>query len=139
MKVKKIEQGFVVVLERGEEIISSISNFFENEKLGFASISGIGATDKVVVGYFDREKREYVEKEFSGINFEIVSLLGNVTWFEGKPKIHLHVCLGNKEYQAVVGHLVSAVTSVTCELTLITSSEKIQRKKDEISGLPLIN
>jgi predicted DNA-binding protein with PD1-like motif len=59
-----------------------------------------------VLGYFDRERKEYEEIEVDE-QVEVLTLLGDVTVAEGEPKIHAHVVLG-KRNAAVGGHLLRA-------------------------------
>ena len=157
MKAHAIDHGFLVRLDKGEEIISSLVDFCAKEKILFASVSGIGAVGKAKLAVFDTKKKEYLEREFAG-DFEIVSLSGNVTIAQGKVKPHLHVCIAGNDSQietqfgnspsnisdgvhflAHAGHLVFAEVSVTCEIILNVSEGRIERKKDTETGLMLID
>ncbi len=137
MKEYPLDNGFLLVLEKNEEIISSIASFAEKEKIGFTSISGIGSADNAVLAYFDTTKKSYVERVFEG-DLEIVSISGNVCLAEEKPRVHLHCTISGNNYLANSGHLVSAKISVTCELVLTVFSKKISREMDERTGLMLI-
>ncbi len=138
MKAHPIDNGYLVRLDKGEEIISSLVGFCSKEKIVFATVSGIGAVSKAKLAVFDAKKKEYAEREFSG-DLEIISLMGNITIAEGKVKPHLHVCISGHDFLARAGHLVSAEVSVTCEIILIVSEGRIERKKDIESGLMLID
>jgi predicted DNA-binding protein with PD1-like motif len=138
VKVRSIESGFLLRLDKGEEVISSLSGFCEKENIGFASVNGIGAASKAILAVFDTKKKEYIERTFEG-DLEIVSLMGNITVDEGKPKVHLHACISGHDYLARSGHLISANISVTCEIVLNVAGQKVERKKDEETGLMLID
>lgn len=135
MRVKESQNQVIVILERGEEIQSSLKEFArENDFFGF--FKGIGAVSNPRIGYFNREKGEYVERQLDG-EFEVLSLLGNISRNNDKIAVHSHITLGNKEYNVKGGHLVQANVSVTLEI-LLQKCSQFHRKKDEETGLQLI-
>ncbi|KKS99422.1 MAG: hypothetical protein UV76_C0020G0001, partial [Candidatus Nomurabacteria bacterium GW2011_GWA2_43_15] len=73
-------------------------------------------------------KGEYLPKRFSGKNYEIVSLNGNISLVEDKPFVHLHIMLGDSDYRTFGGHLGSAVVDITCEIAINMSDSVINRK-----------
>ena len=137
MKAFPLGDGFLLRLDKGDEIITSLTDFAEKEKISFASVSGIGAAGKAVLAIFDTKKKQYIEREFVG-DLEIVSMMGNITISDNKPKAHLHCCISSHDYLARAGHLVSATVSVTCEIVLNVFEKRIERKKDEATGLMLL-
>ncbi|NIQ06936.1 MAG: DNA-binding protein [Candidatus Korarchaeota archaeon] len=135
MHVKEMERQLSVILEKGEEIISSLEELARNRDFsGF--FLGIGAVSDPEVGYFKREKGEFIQRRLNG-EFEVLSLLGNIGSRQGEVVVHGHIILGDDEYNTKGGHLVKATVSVTLELSLFRSS-KLIREKDEITGLHLI-
>lgn len=151
MKSRVLSPGsWLLSLDKGEELISLLTDFAEKENINFASVTGIGAASKVVLAVFDTGEKRYIERKFSG-NLEIVSLMGNITQTKPEtedlkpetgnwePKTHLHCVIAGDDLSAHAGHLVSAEISVTCELVLVVSKENIERKKDDETGLMLID
>jgi hypothetical protein len=139
MKEKKLgDSSFLIRLDKGEEINESLTDFSRANKLGFASVSGIGAASRATISVFNTQEKRYIEQGFEG-NLEIVSLLGNVTIADGMPRIHLHAAITGDDLNVHGGHLVSATVSVTCELVITASGEKVRRKKDGETGLMLIS
>jgi len=67
MKVKKVENGYFLRIDKGEEIISTITDFIARENIQSGAISGIGALTDVELGYFDRVRKEYLKKTFNNI------------------------------------------------------------------------
>lgn len=138
MEYKSCENGFFVRLLRGEEIVASLTDFGEREKLTAAAVLGIGAVGEAELGFFDPEKKEYLRRAFEG-NFELINLSGNITLVEGEPFLHAHVTLGDREYRAIAGHLFSAVISVTGEFYVGSLPFAIPRVPDEATGLKLMD
>ena len=133
MKFTSTEFGYLARLEPGEEIIATLSSFVKARDIGTASISGIGAAGELSIGYFDRSRKEYVKRELGG-EYEILSLTGNVSHVAGEPWVHAHAVLSGPDFAAVGGHLFSGKVTVTVELALVVSYERIERKEDPASG-----
>jgi len=132
MKSKKVNNTYIVILEKGEEILSSLTEFCEENKIYSGSISGIGGTDDVTLKYYDLVKKEYVPKKFSdGVNYEIIALNGNISRLDGKPFVHMHVTLGDPDYKVFGGHLGSANISIIAEIYINIVEGVIDRKLDE--------
>ena len=55
--------------------------------------------------YFNQETKEYEDHFFEG-GFEVLSGLGNITLFENKPLVHIHI-LYLIRCKAFGGHLVN--------------------------------
>jgi len=138
MFFKKIPNGYVVRLEVGEEVVTSLSDFAEKEKIPGGFLFGLGAIKDAALGYFDVEKKEYVKKTFNQ-EYEISSLVGNIYYFEGKPAVHAHVTLSGKDFGVVGGHLFSAVVTGTGEFFIYLSGDLLERKKDHKAGLNLLD
>lgn len=137
MEYKRFGSKYVVRLERGEEIISSITDLVKKEDITLGRISGIGAVDRAVIGLFEMDTKEYHKKEFTG-DFEILNLSGNISQMDGKDYLHFHITLGDKEFNAYGGHLNEAVISATCEIIIDVIEGTIDRERDKDLGLNLL-
>jgi predicted DNA-binding protein with PD1-like motif len=138
LRTRKMEGGFLLRLDPGEEVVSSLADFCAREKIGFASISGIGAAGSAMLAVFDTKTKRYTERDLDG-ELELVSLAGNATMEGGKPKIHLHACIADRSLAAHGGHLMWARISVTCELVLAVFGSQVERRKDDATGLSLLD
>jgi len=134
MKVRRNETGFLIVLDVGDEVISSLVKLAVAERIGEASLTGIGAVKDVVLGYLDLEKKQYLKREFGPDSMELVSLAGNLALLRGEPVAHCHAVLSDREMRAFGGHLFQAVTSVTVEIFLHVYEGEIKRRFDPDSG-----
>ena len=133
MKFSKTEFGYIVRLEPGEEIISALSLFTETQGFGSATVQGIGAASGITLGYFDRANKVYVKKSLEG-EYELLSLAGNVSYFERAPWVHIHAVIAGPDFVATGGHLFSATVTVTAELALSVSRARIERVEDPATG-----
>jgi len=142
MRDKLISQGqektWVVVFETGEEVISRLQRFCEEHNLSAARFSAIGAFSAATLGYFDWSRKEYEEIPVNE-QVEVLSMLGDVTEYEGAPKLHVHVVLGKRDGGACGGHLLEAYVRPTLEIVLTESPAHLRRCMDRESHLPLIN
>jgi uncharacterized protein len=129
---------FVVALEIGEEVVSSITELARELSLGSSSMTGIGGFQHVRLGFFDPERSEY-RKNVVDEQVELLSLVGNIADSEeGTPKLHAHVVVARYDATTRGGHLVEAIVRPTLELVIVESPEHLKRRHDEKTGLVLL-
>lgn len=138
MKYKKVDSTYVVRLEVGEEILTSLTSLCEKENIKIAEISAIGAVDRATMGLYNISEHQYHQKTFEE-PMELVSLLGNVSRKDGKPYIHLHAVVATEDCKTFGGHLNEAVISVTCEMFVKTFDGEINRRVCEKTGLNIFD
>ncbi len=138
MQYTKTAEGYLLRLDTDEEIVSSVAWFADDRRIDTGIVSGIGSLHGAVLGYFDRAAKEYLQRTVEP-DSEIVSLLGNISLKEGKAYPHLHVTLGTRDFQALAGHLFEGKVAATCELRLRALPGMVQRRKDEKTGLWLLD
>ena len=138
MKIKRTEDGFLIVLDVGDEVIASLKSLADAERIGMASLTGIGAVRDVVLGYLDLEQKEYLKREFGPASMELVSLAGNLSRLDGGPVAHCHCVVGDRDMRLYGGHLFEAVTSVTVEIYLRVYGGEVTREFDPASGANLM-
>lgn len=138
MQFRKINNGFMLRLMKGEEIIGTISSFVQKQNISGGFVFGLGAFKQATLGYFDAEKKEYVKTSFKE-DMEFGSFTGSISYVEGKPFVHAHVVASGADCKAYFGHLFSATISATGEFFIIPSESQIERKPDSESGLNLLD
>src|SRR5919201_6568760 len=139
MNAKQLEPGtWALVFQKGDEPISQLERFAKEQRLTAASFSAIGAFSGAVLGFFDREQKQYEEIEVEE-QIEVLSLLGDIAVAEGEPKVHAHVVLGKRDGAAVGGHLLRAHVWPTLELVLHEAPAKLRKRHDPETGLALID
>ena len=101
--------------------------------------TAIGAFREVTLGYFDWERKEYVDRKYAE-QVEVASLTGDVALGpDGAPAIHVHCVLGRRDYSALAGHLLKATIRPTLELVLVEAPVHLRKRHDRQSGLALID
>ncbi|MDO9550809.1 MAG: DNA-binding protein [Methanoregula sp.] len=138
MHYKKTGQTFILRIDRGEEIVGTLVQFCTDQKITLGTVQGIGAVGNAVIGLFETKTKEYHTTTLSG-DYEITSLLGNITTKESKLYLHLHATLSDASYHAFGGHLTSAVVSGTCELFIHTFDDTLGRRFDADVGLNVLD
>lgn len=129
---------FVVILDTGEEILSSLKSFAEAQKLAGSSFKAIGALSQVELGWFNWETKKYETSVQLEEQVELLSLIGDVALKDGKPQVHAHLIVGRSSGAAFGGHLIRAIVRPTCELILTENPEHLQKQIDPESGIALI-
>ena len=142
MKTKLINDGpqktYVLVLDKGDEAVSSIEGFARENGIAAAQLTGIGACSDAVLGFFDWETKDYRKIPVTE-QVEVVSLLGDIALgADGKPALHLHVVVSRADGIAMGGHLLEAHVRPTLEVVLTESPRHLHKRKDAESGLALI-
>ncbi len=63
MKSKQIKESvpptYALIFDKGDEVMSALSEFAERENLLGSHFTAVGAFERVVLGYFDRERKDY--------------------------------------------------------------------------------
>lgn len=138
MKYQKDNNTIVLVLEKGEDIVSSVTHIADQQNGKFGSVSGIGACDSVTLNFYNLKSQEYESKDMNE-PLELISLLGNISHIDDKPFAHLHATFGTQKYETLSGHLTKAIVSATAEIVITMTSLDINRKRNSEIGLNLLN
>ncbi len=138
MEYKRFNNKLVLRIDRGEEIVAKLKEVALKEDIKLASVFAIGACDFFVAGVYDVSLKKYFENEFKGA-YEITSLIGNINTMNKEYYSHLHINCADKDGNCFGGHLNKAVVSATCEMIIDIIDGKVDRFKDEVTGLNLFD
>ena len=127
MDAQRTTYGWVLRLDRGEEIVETLQGFAARERVRAAAVTGIGAVGEAELGFFAPASGQYTRRTFTG-DFEIGSLHGNLSELEGRPFAHCHIVLGASDFTAWTGHLFRGVISVTGEVQVIADPGVLVRQ-----------
>ncbi len=136
MEYKRFDNTIVARIDRGEEILTELKKIALAEKIRLGHISALGAVGDFTVGVFHTAEKQYHANRFTG-DWEIVSLVGNITQMNGEYYAHLHMSAGGTDGAVVGGHLNSATVSATCEMFITVLDGTVERRYDAEIGLNL--
>jgi len=121
MKIKRLGNLLVVRLDENEEVISSLGKTVEGEGLASGVIlSMIGARKNCRLIL-----KKGLEQSFN-THMEILGN-GNLSSYEEKPFLHIHVSAGSGD-SVWVGHLLEGVVDIFCEIIIMPIEGELVRK-----------
>ena len=138
MEYRKFGDTYIVRMDPGEEILTQLKVFAEQEGVKLASVTALGAVKDFTVGVFHTGAKVYKSNRFQGV-YEIVSLVGTINTMNDAFYCHLHMCAADQEGHAFGGHLNEAVISATCELVVTCLPGRTDRVFSDEVGLNLIS
>jgi uncharacterized protein len=138
MKVLEDGDWFLVRFEVGEQLPEKLLELARRYGWISGSITGLGAVQNVVVAYYDLPARQYIHHPIDGV-VELVSLVGNLSLFEGNPVWHAHITVADRDGNVRGGHLMNLEVAVTVECWIHKGHEMAIRRPDAYSGLNLLD
>jgi uncharacterized protein len=142
-------RSYVIALERGDHLMSCLTQFATAEGCRASELTAIGALEWARISYFDVDTRKYLEIPLQE-QTELLSLKGRITLPQGvgpdsskaddaEPHLHVHVVLGHPDGSATGGHLIEAEVRPTCEVFVTDYPTRLTRRKDPGSGLAVLD
>jgi len=128
----------VVVCDKGDDPIAAITDAAERRDVRAAQITAVGGFQRATLGYFDRDRREYLPIAVNE-QVEVLSFLGDLATADGEVVAHVHVVLGRPDGSTVGGHLQHAEVWPTLEVILTEVAPQLAKQVDPETGLALIN
>ena len=138
MQYVKVKDGYLLRLDKGEEIVSQITSFAKEKSINSGFINALGAVGSIELGFYHLDRKEYVWKKFEE-DLEIASLSGNIAELDIEPVLHLHGVFSADSFETIGGHVKSAVVGATCEVFISDFEIPLSRKKSEEIGLNLLD
>ena len=132
------ETTYAVIFGKGDEVMGGLTEFAQRNHLAASRITGIGGIDDATLGFFDRPRkmhRPMIVKQPA----EVLSLLGDIALYQGKPVVHLHIVLGFADGTAHGGHLLEAHVWPTMEVIVTEYPHAMHKTLDAESGAALID
>jgi predicted DNA-binding protein with PD1-like motif len=135
--LKNQQTPFILVLKHGDNLFTSLLDCANRMSLVAASFNAIGAVADVTLAYYDLATQQYKTQVFPG-DFELVSLVGNITTVDEAPFLHIHAAIGDSNFQVFGGHVMEATVGATTEIAITPLSASIPRQLNTDIGLKLI-
>jgi predicted DNA-binding protein with PD1-like motif len=131
MKVKLVRQGegervFAIIFSPGDEVVSGLTDFAIKYHIIDAHFTGIGAVSSALTAYLVLDRGLYHALPVNE-QVEVLSLIGDIATFNGKPIIHNHVVLGKQDGSTVGGHLFEAHVNPTLEVFLTANDTPLSK------------
>ena len=124
-------------LDKGDEVLECLKDIALKENIIAGQVNAIGASNRFIIGLYAPLKKQYFKKEFKG-DYEITSLIGNITRKNEEIYLHLHLNASGEDYMTFGGHLNECYISVTMEGFVEILDEDVNREFDSNIGINLI-
>ena len=129
---------FFLVFDPGDSFLQPMIEFVRNNEIGGASFTGLGALSEATLAWFDPSDGQY--KPFHIVEqLECSSMVGNISWMNGKPFIHAHCVLGKRDGTSLSGHVKDLKALPTLEITLEEHGTRLERRRRPDTGYALID
>ncbi|MFI3329056.1 MAG: PPC domain-containing DNA-binding protein [bacterium] len=142
MKVNNIGNNtYLVLLKKGDNLLECLKEFhlkYANNKL--CEFRAIGAIDNFELGYAYLEEGviQYNNVHYDD-EYELLSLLGNISLRDGQTAIHAHASLSDKDNKCVGGHLNYATVSIVLECFITVYDKEANRIFDKEVGIAVLD
>jgi predicted DNA-binding protein with PD1-like motif len=142
MQVKLLEEHgsekvYAVIFRKSDEALSGMTDFAVKYGVGDAHFTGIGAVSSATVAWFDLGRKLYHPIPVTE-QVEVLSMVGDIAAYQGKPIVHTHVVLGKEGGSTVGGHAFELHVNPTLEVFVTTDARLLGKRQDD-SGLKLID
>ena len=127
-----------VSISKGDFVNQSLLDVAKINNVDFGWINGIGAIVDPELGYYDIENKEYIKKIIKG-EFELTSLVGNITFNGDIPFIHSHISFSDLDFKAYGGHLFDCRVAAAGEFIIFKGPNRVYREYNNEIGLNVWN
>lgn len=137
LEVQRAGEAYLVRLETGEEIITSLKQFADAYRITFAAIRATGILRRVTLGRYDDQAKSLRAKELDE-SLELLSLAGDIAQGQdGERIVRALVTVGRSDYTTLGGHVMEAVVGATAEVIVEPLPTAVRRRQDPATGLEL--
>jgi uncharacterized protein len=143
MKFKILNQSaqettYAVIFGAGDEILGGLTKFAEGNHISAARITGIGSIHNGTLAWLNPETKKFrlihIDQQA-----EVLSLLGDIAMYQGKPVVHVHMVVGFGDGTAHGGHLLQAHVWPTLEVIVTAYPRPLYKKFDAEKGIAVID
>lgn len=127
---------YIVVLTRGEQVITTLTKFCHDNNITGGFFMGLGAVEDPTLAHYSVPNKKYSKETLTGA-FELTNITGSIG-VEKEIIVHAHVTLSDETMKAYGGHLVETVVGGTVEIILFPT-KKLTKRFDEETGLKLFD
>lgn len=132
------EKVYAIVFYKGDDALSGLTDFAIQHKIEDAHFTGIGAISSATLAWLDPSKKIYHRIPVTE-QAEVLSLIGDVATFNGKPIVHMHAVLGKSNGTPIGGHIFELNVNPTLEIFMTVNSTPLKKRPDNESGMKVID
>jgi predicted DNA-binding protein with PD1-like motif len=143
MKVQLLKDGmenreYAIIFAKGDEAFSGLQEFAEKYQIQSAHFTAIGALNGATLAWFDPQRKMYRKIPVLG-QVEVVSMIGDIALYQGKPTVHTHMVVGLPDGTTMSGHVLDAHVSPTLEVMVTVDPIAMHKRFDPETDLTLID
>jgi uncharacterized protein len=131
-------KNYAIILAKGDEVMSGLTDFARQNKVTSASFTAIGAFSHATVAWFDDSRKEFKLIPIKQ-QVELVSMIGDIALVNDQPAVHTHVALASSDGTVRGGHVINAFVFPTLELFMTVYPTALHKQLDDATGLKLID
>lgn len=132
------EKVYAIIFHSGDEALSGLTDFAMARGVTDAHFTAIGAAQSATLAWLDLSKKSYRKIAVSE-QCEVLSLIGDIAVFDGKPVVHMHAVLGHPDGSTVGGHVFELNVRPTLEVFMTVNTSPLKKTPDDATGMKLID
>jgi len=129
---------YAVIFAKGDEAFSGLLAFADEYHVTSAHFTAIGALNGATLAWFDPQRKMYKKIPIEG-QVEVLSMIGDIALYQGKPIVHTHMVVGMSDGTTRGGHLLAAYVSPTLEVMVTVDPIAMHKRFDPDTDLTLID
>ena len=143
MKVKLLsensgEKSYALILAPGDEVLGALTEFAQKYNVSAAHFTAIGGVDRAKIGVFNLDRKAYRVQPVTVMS-EVVSFLGDIALYNGKPVVHGHILVAGPTGALCGGHLLQGYVYPTFELMVTVEPNALLRSPEPDLGITVID
>jgi predicted DNA-binding protein with PD1-like motif len=127
-------------LDRGTDVLEGLAEVCRSKSVRSAEIRALGSLEQVTVSEYDQRARVHKPQRRFDAQFEILTLLGNISERDGKLFVNARATLSRERdngIELIGGHLVSGRVFAVEFVIEVFDDLVLRRATDAQTGLPL--
>jgi len=132
------EKVYAVIFYKGDEALSGLTDFAIANNVKDAHFTGIGAVSSATLAALDLAKKSYKRVPVNS-QAEVLSLIGDIATFNGKPVVHMHATIGRPDGTVTGGHVFELNANPTLEVFVTAYPMGLAKRPDDASGMKVID
>jgi len=132
------QRTYAVIFSKGDEAFSGLSDFARQYNITAARFTAIGALSSAKLAWFSPTRKMYKQNSID-TQVEVVSMIGDIALYNGKPVVHTHMVVGFPDGSTRGGHVIEAWVNPTLEVMVTVEPNAMHKRLDPETGLTLMD